>query len=224
VSSTASAPLAGRAPRWRRRKEARPGEILAAALEQFVEHGYAATRLEDVARRAGVTKGTMYLYFPSKQALFKAVVNASLVADIARGERLLEEHRDGARELLVKVITTWHDAIADTPAAGIPKLMVAEAANFPELGRFYYQEVVQRGHRLVGRVIRMGIERGEFRPVEIEQTVRLAIAPVLLGMVMKYSLHACTGEAVDARKLLRLHLELFLRGIEKMPAAEVPNA
>ena len=224
MSSTAPVPLASGAPRWRRRKEARPGEILAAALEQFVEHGYAATRLEDVARRAGVTKGTMYLYFASKQALFKAAVNASLVADIARGERLLEEHRGGAHELLVKVITTWHDAIADTPAAGIPKLMVAEAANFPELGRFYYQEVVQRGHRLVGRVIRMGIERGEFRSVDVEQTVRLAVAPVLLGMVMKHSLDACTGEAVDAGELLRLHLELFLRGIEKVPAAEVPNA
>jgi AcrR family transcriptional regulator len=224
VSSIAPLPLVGRRPRWHRRKEARPGEILAAALEQFVEHGYAAAKLEDVARRAGVTKGTMYLYFPSKEALFKAAVNASLVADIARGERLLEEHRGSARELLVKVITSWHDAIAHTPAAGIPKLMVAEAANFPELGRFYYEEVVQRGHRLVGRVIQRGIERGEFRALDVEPAVRLAIAPILLGMVMNHSLYACTGEAVDVRELLRLHLELFLRGIETMPATEVPNA
>ncbi len=224
MSSVAPERLASGTPRWHRRKEARPGEILAAALEQFVEHGYAATKLEDVARRAGVTKGTMYLYFPSKEALFKASVNASLVADIARGERLMDEHRGSARDLLVKVITTWHDAITHTPAAGIPKLMVAEAANFPELGRFYYQEVVQRGHRLIGRVIRQGIARGEFRPLDVERAVRLAIAPLLLGMVLQHSLYACTGEPAQAREMLGLHLELFLRGIERVPAAEVPNA
>jgi AcrR family transcriptional regulator len=210
-----SAPPAICAPRWRRRKTARPREILAAAIEQFVEHGYAATRLEDVAHRAGVTKGTMYLYFASKEALFKAAVKASLVADIARGERLLEEHAGSARDLLAKVITTWHDAMAHTPAAGIPKLMIAEAARFPELGRFYYDEVVKRGHRLVGRVIRMGIARGEFRRVDVERAVRLAIAPILLGMVMDRSLHACAGERMDTGEMLHLHLELFLRGIER---------
>jgi len=224
MSTGNATPAAHREPRWHRRKEARPAEILAAALEMFVEHGYAATKLEDVARRAGVTKGTMYLYFEGKEALFKAVVTESLVANIMRGERLVDEHEGGTRDLLARILASWLDTISNSPAAGIPKLMIAEASNFPELGRFYYDEVVRRGQRLLSRVIQRGIDLGEFRPVPVEQAVRLAIAPILLGAVMKHSFHACSGEEVDARENLGLHLELFLRGIEKVPDAEVPNA
>jgi AcrR family transcriptional regulator len=213
-----------RTPRWHRRKEARPAEILAAALGMFVERGYAATRLEDVARHAGVTKGTMYLYFKSKEALFKAVVTEALITNIVRGERLVEEHQGSARELLAKILHGWLDSISRSPASGIPRLMIAEANNFPELGRFYYEAVVRRGHRLVGRVLQMGIDRGEFRPLNVEQSVRLAVAPILFGVVMKHSLYACTGEEVDLREVLKLHLGLFLRGIETLPAAEVPHA
>jgi AcrR family transcriptional regulator len=224
MSTHSTRPAVTRAPRWHRRKEARPAEILAAALEMFVERGYAATRLEDVAGRAGVTKGTMYLYFKNKEALFKAVVTEALITNIVRGERLVEEHEGSARELLGKILHVWLDAISQSPASGIPRLMIAEAHNFPELGRFYYDEVVRRGQRLVGRVLQMGIDRGEFRPMDVERTVPLAVAPILFGIVMKHSLYACAGEEVDMRETLKLHLGLFLRGIETLPAPEVPHA
>src|SRR5215471_8248317 len=148
-------PGAGRRarPRWKRRKDARPEEIVNAALEQFVERGFAATRLEDVARRAGVTKGTLYLYFKNKEALFKAVVRQTIVPVIAQGESIAQSFVGSARELLEQLVREYWRLVYETSLAGIPKLMMAEAANFPQLARFYYDEVVTRGHRLLGGVI-----------------------------------------------------------------------
>ncbi len=224
MSTDPAAPAVGREPRWHRRKEARPAEILAAALEMFVEHGYAATKLEDVARRAGVTKGTMYLYFDSKEALFKEVVRTSLVSSIERGEQMVEAHAGSARELLEALLRLWLEALRESRSLGIPKLMVAEATNFPELSRFYYEEIVRRGHRLIGRVIQRGIDHGEFRPVNVPYAVRLAVAPILLTAIMQHSLYACTGEKVDIHALMDLHIELFLRGLARERSAGAPDA
>src|SRR6266446_5005945 len=110
-------------PRWRRRKDARPEEIISAALEVFADRGFAATKLEDVARRAGVTKGTIYLYFENKEALFKSFPGS-------------------ARELFERLVREYWRLVGETSLVGIPKLMMAEANNFPELARFYYEEVV----------------------------------------------------------------------------------
>jgi AcrR family transcriptional regulator len=124
-------PLRSRAraakPRWQRRKDARPEEIVSAALEEFVERGFAATRLDDGARRAGVTKGTIYLYFDGKEALFKAMIRQMLVPHIALGEQLLAEHQGGAADLLRALLHQWWELIGQTKAAGIPKLVIAEA-------------------------------------------------------------------------------------------------
>ena len=107
-----------RPPRWQRRKEARPGEIVAAALEVFVEHGFAAAKLADVARRAGVTKGTLYLYFDSKEALFKAVVRETIVPVIAQGEALARSFTGSARELLERLVREYWRLVGETaPAA-----------------------------------------------------------------------------------------------------------
>ncbi len=200
-------------PRWRRRKEARPAEILAAALDVFVEHGFAAAKLEDVARRAGVTKGTMYLYYASKVALFKAVVRESLVPVLAMGEQMIEEHQGTAGELIRRLVVGWWEAVGETRMSGLLKLAMAEAVNFPEISEFYYAEVVQRSHRLMARAIRLGIERGEFRPVDVSVAVRVAVAPTLLAAMWKHSWGRCTGESIDPRALIDTHLDLFLRGI-----------
>jgi AcrR family transcriptional regulator len=106
------------APRWTRRKEARPAELLAAALELFVERGYAATRLEDVARRAGVSKGTVYLYFPGKEDLFKAVVREGLVPLLERGEKVVAEHEGSAVDLIRELVRGWWEGIGMTLRPG----------------------------------------------------------------------------------------------------------
>src|SRR2546426_11026716 len=151
-------------PRWQRRKDARPEEIVAAALDVFVEHGFAGARLEDVARRAGVTKGTVYLYFTSKEALFKAVVRQTIVPAIAQGEALARSFTGSARELVERLVREYWRLGGETALAGIPKLMMAEAAPFPELTRFYYDEVVARGHRLMAGGIRRGLKNGRIPP------------------------------------------------------------
>lgn len=162
-------------PRWQRRKEARPEEILAAALDVFVERGFARARLEEVARRAGVTKGTIYLYFKSKEALFKAVVRGTIVPVIAQGEALAQSFTGSARDLVEQLVREYWTLVGETRLAGIPKLMMAEAATFPALTKFYYEEVVTRGHRLMAGVIERGIKSGEFRSVDVMIAAKLAM-------------------------------------------------
>jgi AcrR family transcriptional regulator len=199
--------------RWRRRKEARPDEILAAALASFAERGFAATRLEDVAARAGISKGTLYLYFKGKEELFEAVVRATLVPNLERLEVLTASFKGSSARLLERLLLTIA-GVVDSRVGAIPKLVIAEAGNFPDLARFYLDEVVRRGLRLIGTILRRGIERGEFRPVDVDHTVFCVIAPMLIAALWKNSLEPHDDAPLDAQALARAHLELLLRGLE----------
>lgn len=215
---TARAPRPSRSPRrgkprWQRRKDARPEEIVTAALEEFVERGFAATRLEDVARRAGVTKGTLYLYFKNKEALFKAVVRQTIVPVIAQGESIARSFTGSARELLEQLVREYWRLVYETSLAGIPKLMMAEAANFPQLARFYYDEVVTRAHRLLGGVIERGMKSGEFRRVDVPAATKLALSPLMHATIAQRAFAACMPEGFDVRKYLDTHIDLYLHGI-----------
>lgn len=211
-------------PRWKRRKEARPAEIVAAALELFVERGFAATRLEEVARRAGVTKGTLYLYFASKEALFKAVVRETIVPAIARAEALAARHTGTARALFEELVRGMWREHTESALAGIPKLITAEAGNFPELARFYYEEVVKRGHEVFASVLRRGVANGEFRPVHVPSAVKLAIAPLLHAAALKQSILKCVPESFDAKQYIDTHITIFLDGVRKAPVVDTPHA
>ena len=200
-------------PRWQRRKAARPAEIVTAALEVFVERGFAAARLEEVARRAGVTKGTLYLYFKSKEALFKAVVRETIVPVIAQGEALAQSFPGTARELVERLVRENWRLVGETDLAGIPKLMMAEAATFPQLTRFYYEEVVARGHRLMAGVIERGIKSGEFRKVDVATAAKLAMSPLMHATVARRAFASCMPEGFDVGKYLDTHIDLYLHGI-----------
>jgi AcrR family transcriptional regulator len=202
-------------PRWRRRKDARPDEIVAAALEVFVERGFAAAKLEDVARRAGVTKGTIYLYFENKDALFKAVVRETIVPVIAKGEAIAQAFTGSARELFERLVREYWRLVGETALAGIPKLMMAEAGNFPQLARFYYEEVVIRGHRLMAGVLERGIKQGEFRPVNVAVAAKLAMSPLMHAVVARRAFGACMPEGFDVGQYLDTHIDLYLHGIAK---------
>jgi AcrR family transcriptional regulator len=213
-----TAEVAAPAQRWHRRKGARPGEILGAALACFAERGFAATRLDDVAQRAGITKGTLYLYFPNKEELFKAVVAQGLVPILERGEALLgkaDERGAEARSaaaMLAEIMRGWAE-LARSPASAIPKIIVSEAGNFPDLARFYREEVVDRSMALFRRVLQIGIASGEFRDVNIDDAVRCIVAPLLLAMLWRHSLgrHELAGFDPDA--LCETHLQLILNGL-----------
>ncbi|HEX4627222.1 MAG TPA: TetR/AcrR family transcriptional regulator [Gemmatimonadales bacterium] len=213
MSQTATSVKRPRRPRWQRRKDARPGEIVAAALELFGERGFAATKLADVARRAGITKGTLYLYFDSKEALFKAVVRETIVPVIVQGEALARSFTGSARELLERLVREYWRLVGETAVAGIPKLMMAEAATFPELTRFYYDEVVTRGHRLMAGVIERGVKSGEFRDVDVKVAAKLAMTPLMHAVVARHAFASCMPEGFNVQKYLDTHIDLYLHGI-----------
>ena len=200
-------------PRWRRRKDARPEEIVTAALEVFADRGFAPTKLEEVARRAGVTKGTIYLYFANKEALFKALVRQTIVPVIAQGEAVAQSFTGSARDLFEKLVREYWRLVGETSLASIPRLMIAEAGNFPELARFYYEEVVTRGHRLMAGVLERGIKAGEFKQVNLAVATKLAMAPLMHAVVARKAFAACMPEGFDVASYLDTHIDLFLHGI-----------
>lgn len=200
-------------PRWTRRKEARPEEITAAALELFVERGFAATRLEDVAARAGVSKGTVYLYFANKEELFKAVVREGLVSPIAEMQGFVEQFPGGSFELLRMLILGWWDKVGATRISGIPKLLCGESGNFPELVRFYLAEVVEPGQAVLTAIVRRGIARGEFRDVDPEHAAMLIAAPMLQLMLWRNALEPQSSYKIDPPRYLESHLEVLVHGL-----------
>jgi AcrR family transcriptional regulator len=203
----------GTPPRWQRRKEERPSEILAAALETFVEHGYAATKLEEVARRAGVTKGTLYIYFESKEALFKAVVRANVLPILVTAEEIVGREAEPPAQLLRQLVTNWWEGMNGSHLAGLPKLVMSEASNFPELAQFWFDEVVVRGRQVFAQVLRRGIERGDFLPVDVDLTVRLILAPILMAAIWNYSFRACEKHAFPVEPYLETSMDIVLRGL-----------
>jgi len=202
-----------RAKRRMRRKEARPGELLAAALELFVERGYAATRLEDVAARAGVSKGTLYLYYSGKDDLFRAVVRGGILPAIAEAETLAGSFTGSASELLRTVVSGIRGSVADSPLSGIPKLIIAESRNFPDLARFYYDEVICRGFGVMSAILERGIEQGEFRRLDIEPAARAMMAPLLLLMLWRHSFQVHESEPTDAQRCLDSYVNLVVEGL-----------
>ncbi len=200
-----------------RRKEARPGELLDAALALFVEKGYAATRVEEVAARAGVSKGTLFLYFPSKEELFKAVVRENASRHLQEAFRELAAYTGTSAELLHEFIQRWWTQYGGTPAAGLTKLIMSEAANFPDLAQYYQDEVVQPSHELVRRIVQRGIERGEWRAVDLALASQLIVAPLVQMVTWRFSMAPiCPGALLpDPMVLLNMHADMVVRGLRR---------
>ncbi|AVP57889.1 TetR/AcrR family transcriptional regulator [Pulveribacter suum] len=215
MPSPHSAPPDTPTTRRGRRKEARPGELLAAALDLFVEKGFAATRVDEVAAHAGVSKGTLFLYFPSKEELFKAVVRENISGRFAEWDVELEGFTGTSSELLRYCFQTWWERVGATKASGLAKLMLSEANNFPELAHFYRQEVVEPGHDLVRRILQRGMDRGEFRTVDLEHAVYLVLAPLMFLMLAQPTMGLCIPcpERFDPDQYIQLQADNVLQGL-----------
>jgi AcrR family transcriptional regulator len=197
----------------RRRKDARPSEIIDAALALFGERGFAATRLEDVAVRAGVSKGTVYLYFPTKEDLFRAVLRQGLLPNLEAMEQAVAAHQGTTPDLLRQIVASLL-RVLDTELTVIPKLILAESGNFPAIARLYGEEVVKRAMALLTGVFQRGIERGELRPVDPRSAIPSFIAPFLMMVLWKHSLGQHTDIAMDPKAVMETHMDLLLRGLE----------
>jgi len=187
--------------RHERRKDARPGELLAAALDLFVEKGFAATKSEEVARRAGVSKGTLFLYFASKEELFKAVVRENISGRFLEWNAEFEAFEGSTADMLRYALAMWWARLGSSKASGITKLMLSEADNFPELAAFYQHEVIQPARDLIRRILQRGVERGEFAPVDMKYGVYTVLAPMLFLQLLMHSKIACLDNA-DASPLV----------------------
>jgi AcrR family transcriptional regulator len=202
-------------PVRRRRKQDRPQELLDAALDLFVEKGFAATRAEEVAARAGVSKGTLYLYYPSKEDLLKAVISQRLSAEIAEGAERAAAHPGSSADVLRDVLTAWWTRVVESPVSGIFKLVITEVRNFPEIADFYRSQVIEPGQQLIGRFVRRGIQTGEFRDVDPDAVVFSLVLPMIMLCLHKHSIGACSGmePIMDAPKFIRQHIGLVLDGL-----------
>jgi AcrR family transcriptional regulator len=208
-----------RPAKQRRAPTERPQEILDAALALFVEKGFAGTRLDDVAERAGLSKAAIYLYFDDKTALFLGVVRHAVASNLGTVETMLAAHRGPVAAIIPRILEFMAGRIEDTPMASIGKIVISESRAFPEIGRFYLDEVIGRGLRLFEGLIARGIAQGEFRKVDPALTVRSLIGAMLLGGLWHTVFEPIGAEKLDVRALARHHADLMLHALRPMPEA-----
>jgi AcrR family transcriptional regulator len=203
-------------PRFQRRKEDRPAEITEAALAEFAEHGYAATRVERVARRAGVSKGLLYLYFKTKEELFKAVIRSFVEPRIIGISTALDASDLGAEEFIRGPFLEFIKGVPDSPVRIVFRLMVAEGPRHPDLTDFYYDAVVKRGLAMLKKLISRGVDTGEFKKTALDELPQLLISPVIFSVFWKtvFDKH----QALDTDRLIQTQIDALLAYIKVSPA------
>lgn len=204
-----------------RRKEARPGELLAAAQDIFVEKGFSATRVEDVAQRAGVSKGTLFLYFSSKEELFKAVVRQGHASHFHGLSEEVDAYTGSTASLLEHGMLTWWQSVGSTKAAGISRLMLLEAHSFPEMDTFYQDEVVRPYLQLVRKILQRGVDSGEFAPVDLDLATYSVTAPLIFLAVGKRAdgSHPCTLPNFTPEQYIASQVQVILNGLRARPVS-----
>lgn len=201
-----------------RRKEARPGELIQAALELFVEKGFAATRAEEVAARAGVSKGTLFLYFQSKEDLLRAVITDNLAGRFPEWNEEFEAFEGSTADMLRYCNHVWWERVGATPVSGLTKLMLSEGNNFPELASFYQREVVIPGQALIRRILRRGIEREEFLPVDVDYAIHAVLAPMIFLFLARHNdIWAEDALTLDPKQYIAMQTEIVIRGLSRNP-------
>jgi AcrR family transcriptional regulator len=200
-------------PRWQRRAEDRPREICAAALEVFAERGFAAARLEEIARRAGVSKGTLYLYFKDKEDLFRAVVRDTVAPNIAMMRQAVEA-ADLPFEAVVRLLLPRFAELAGAvPIGAVAKIVIGESRNFPELAKTYYDLVVSQAVALMTGLIEKAQTNGEVRPGDPRLHAMSLVGPMIMGLLWRETLDPAGGAPVDLHQLARQHAETVLKGL-----------
>ncbi len=198
-------------PRYQRRKEDRPQEITQAAFEAFAENGYAATRVEEVAKRAGVSKGLMYLYFKTKEELFKAVVKSVVIRRVDQLIDNVETTQLSSADFIRGPLLSFMKQVPGSPVAIVIRLLIAEGPRHPDLVDYYYDHVVARGLAAISGFVERGIERGEFRQSAITELPHLFLAPVMLSVIWGIIFKT---RQLDTDKLIETQIDMLLTHIK----------
>jgi AcrR family transcriptional regulator len=206
--------VAEKPPRWRRRAEARPEEILEAALVAFNERGFDGARMEDIAKRAGLSKAAIYLYFPSKMALLEALIQAKVAPLAAQVERLAAAGKDSPVEALRMVATAAAHKLSDPAVFAVPRLVIGLSGRFPELAKFYRRNVVEKAHAALEVLIDAAIGAGALRGADKDAAVRAFIGPLMFEALWTHVLY---GKSAFASPLAMIedHFDVLLKGLER---------
>lgn len=204
-------------PKWRRRAEARPGEIVQAAFEVFAEKGFAAAKLDEIAARAGISKGALYLYFETKEDLFRAVVREAIAPNLDRIEAMLAEATMPFPDLLRLMFAHLASVLGATRLGAVAKLVIGESRNFPELARVWHDEVVSRALTSVGGAIRRGQDRGEVRPGDPRLHAFSIMGPILVGVIWRETFAPVGAPEVDLAALVAQQADTVLLGLTPRP-------
>lgn len=209
----------------RRRKDARPQELLDAALGLFIEKGFAAARADEIAARAGVCKGTLYLYFQSKEDLLKELIAQRFFWQLPFERREGTEAQSG-RDSLRDVVMAWRSALVGAHAGGVIKLVFTEAHHFPGLADFWVREVMTPMRVRVSRIVQRGIERAEFRAVDADLVVDALVLPIIATCLQRHAFgpHVDCKSITGAREELGHHVDLILKGLIDAPSRGVASA
>lgn len=199
------------APRYQRRKEDRPQEISEAAFQVFAEKGYAAARVDEVAKRAGVSKGLLYLYFETKEELFKAVIKSVVTRRIDALLLALEETELSSGEFIRGPLLEFMKQIPGSPVAVVVRLLIAEGQRHPDLVDYYWDNVVSKGLAAISRFIERGVERGEFRDTAVTRLPQLVLSPMMLSMIWRILF---AKRELDTDRLMETQIEMILAYIE----------
>ena len=205
-------------PRWQRRPEARPEEILDAAFNVFGESGFARAKIDDVARLAGVSKGTVYCYFDSKESLFREMVRAKVVASLAEAEVFVRTFDGPAPALLAELIRRMYGRVRREQMMQLARVVQGELPHFPELARFYFDEVILRARRLIEQVLERGIATGEFRPSASGFAARGLSSMLVHTAQVQCFFHRFDPQALTEEQAIEGLIDLYLHGVLAHPA------
>ena len=200
-------------PKWRRRKQERPGDIIAAALSVFAEKGFAGARMEEIARRAGISKGTLYLYFETKEDMFRAVVREVVVPNIEVVQKAVLTADLSFAMMVRTLLPRFAETVTRVPVGAVAKMVIGESRNFPELARVWHDEVIFKAIGLIAGVIERAQARGEVRPGDPRTHAFSIMGPMLMGVLWRETFTPIGGAALDLPAIARQHGETVLGGL-----------
>ena len=202
-----------KAPKFQRRAEDRPREICAAALQVFGEKGFAAARLDEIARRAGVSKGTLYLYFKDKEDLFRAVVRDTIAPNLEAVRAMLAGADLPFAETIRLFLPRFAELTTRVPVGAVAKMVIGESRNFPELARVWHDEVVSKAIGMIAGLIARAQERGDVRPGDPRLHAFTLMGPMMMGVLWRETLQPVGGTPLDLMALAQQHAETMLNGL-----------
>lgn len=200
-------------PKWRRRSDARPAEIVQAAYEVFAENGFAGARLDEIAKRAGVSKGALYLYFADKQGIFEAVVKDAVGPNIGAIEAFATAFPGPFEELIRLIIPRAAEIASQSHLGKVIKMVIGESGNFPEIARVWHDDVIARGLGILTSIITRAQERGEIRAGDPRQYALSLASPLLISVIFRETFVPVGAKPFDIPELMQQHLDTVLPGL-----------